>query len=528
MNYRVVIPTAGLGSRLKHLSANINKALVSIANKPAISYIVEKFPEDIELVIPLGYKKETVRDFLTIAYPKRKFIFKEVYPFEGEGSGLGLTLLACKEELQSPFIFCSNDTIVLEDIPAPTFNWMGYTDAPNNDQYRSIRITKEAEVVEICSKGAKGDVKPYIGLAGISDYKQFWKSMEDGKGKGSIETGESYGMRSLLNLSVKSIPFTWYDTGNIDALEKCRTAFSSLSDDNNPNILEKENEAIWFVGDKVVKYHTDETFIKNRVLRSAFLGNYIPEIISSSSHMYVYKKVEGEIFSKHPTATNFKMFLKWMDGFWSRKMLNGSEERHFTKRCDTFYRKKTYERVEQYFKKSELSDEPEIVNDLSLPTLKELLNEVDWEYLSHGIPVRFHGDLHFENILVCSSGKEPFSLLDWRQDFGGELDYGDIYYDFAKLLHGLIISHELICQESYWIDRVKHKISFDFHRKHSLIECEKYFNAYVSENGFDWDKVELLTALIFLNIAPLHHYPYTHLLFYLGKSMLYKKMYHEN
>ena len=24
-------------------------------------------------------------------------------------------------------------------------------------------------------------------------------------------------------------------------------------------------------------------------------------------------------------------------------------------------------------------------------------------------------------------------LLDWRQDFGGKIEYGDIYYDLAKL-----------------------------------------------------------------------------------------------
>ena len=33
-------------------------------------------------------------------------------------------------------------------------------------------------------------------------------------------------------------------------------------------------------------------------------------------------------------------------------------------------------------------------------------------------------------------------------------------------------------------------------------------------------KVELLTALIYLNIAPLHHYPYSIFLYYLGKLEL--------
>ena len=27
-------------------------------------------------------------------------------------------------------------------------------------------------------------------------------------------------------------------------------------------------------------------------------------------------------------------------------------------------------------------------------------------------------------------------FLDWRQNFGGIINYGDIYYDLAKLYHG--------------------------------------------------------------------------------------------
>ena len=45
---------------------------------------------------------------------------------------------------------------------------------------------------------------------------------------------------------------------------------------------------------------------------------------------------------------------------------------------------------------------------------------------------------------------------------------------------------------------------------------------WIVEQGFDYEKVENLTALIYLNIAALHHYPYNKLLFYLGKTMLYK------
>lgn len=523
MEYKVVIPTAGLGSRLKNISKNINKALVSIAHKPSISYIIEKFPDDTKFIIPVGYKKESVKDFLTIAYPNRNFTFVEVEPFEGKGSGLGLTMLLCKQHLQCPFIFCSNDTIVLENIPVPSCNWMGYAEIENQEQYRGIRFEPNSNITDICSKGSVGNVKPYIGLCGVYDFEIFWKAMEAGQDRGSIEIGESYGMRALLyKKDVKPIHFTWFDTGNLEALEKSRDYFQS-KDREIPNILEKEDESIWFVDDKVIKFHIDTEFICNRVQRSKLLGNYIPQIIDSSEHMYSYKKIEGTIFSKKPTLSSFKNFLNWMDGFWVKKDLDEKSHAQFRNNCLAFYKDKTYKRVQQYFTRFEMSDEEEIINDQKIPSLKAMMAEINWEVVSNGIPVRFHGDLHFENILICNDSSKPFALLDWRQDFAGELSYGDLYYDFAKLLHGLIISHELIIKNHYYIGRKINRISYDFYRKNSLIECQEYFKKYIISHGYDWEKVELLTALIFLNIAPLHHFPYTHLLLSLGKTMLYKQ-----
>ena len=39
--YKVLIPTAGIGSRLSYETRHINKSLVLINNKPIISYIIE-------------------------------------------------------------------------------------------------------------------------------------------------------------------------------------------------------------------------------------------------------------------------------------------------------------------------------------------------------------------------------------------------------------------------------------------------------------------------------------------------------
>ena len=65
-----------------------------------------------------------------------------------------------------------------------------------------------------------------------------------------------------------------------------------------PNILEKENEAIWFVNQKVIKFSTDLKFIKNRYLRSKKLKNFVPKVLNIKKNMYSYNKVEVKFSQK--------------------------------------------------------------------------------------------------------------------------------------------------------------------------------------------------------------------------------------
>ena len=518
MSYRVLIPTAGTGSRLGHLTQYVNKSLLSIANRPTISHIIEQFPIDVEFVVALGHKGHLVKEFLSLAYPERKFYFAEVYPYEGSGSGLGLSVLSCKKYLQQPFVFISCDTLVKEEIPTLDQNWMGYSDRESIEQYRTIEI-KSGKVTAIHEKGIgkSNTCKPYIGLAGIRDYEAFWTSM-DNDSEELIPVGEAYGLRNLINHGVIAHCFTWFDTGNKDALELTRETYRELDE---PNILEKPNEAIWFVNNKVIKFSDDKKFILNRVKRANEIQEFVPKVTGVTPNMYSYVKVGGDILSKIITLPLFEQLLQHSKYFWRPQDLNTSEKRNFREECMRFYKDKTETRVQQFYRTFGKSDGVEKINGLKVPKLKELLDDVEWEWLADGLHGRFHGDFHFENILYTSSNQR-FTFLDWRQEFGGSLTIGDIYYDLAKLLHGLIICHELIADEHYWIDWQSEEIRFDFYRKQILVDCENYYIEWIIKNGYDLKKVKTLTALVYLNIAALHHYPYSLLLFALGKDLLNK------
>tara|TARA_B100000900_G_scaffold374508_1_gene355852 strand:- start:1534 stop:3099 length:1566 start_codon:yes stop_codon:yes gene_type:complete len=516
MSYRVFIPTAGTGSRLKDLTKYINKSLVAVANRPTIAHLIEQFPNDCDFVIALGHKGELVKDFLELAFSNKKFIFEWVHPFEGEGSGLGFSLLSCQRHLEQPFVFLSCDTLFKGYIPEPDHNWIGYAESEQLLNYRTLEINQNI-LLDICEKGVlKKNLWPYPGIAGIYDHQLFWKKMNEG-GKIAVLQGETYGIRYLLdNRTIKVNKFEWYDTGNLEALSLARDAYKKP---NEPNILEKKNEAIWFVGDNVIKYSDDKHFINNRVKRSKELKGFVPDIVASNNNMYLYKKIKGEVLSEVVTITIFKKFLKRIKSFWAEKNLTLEDKNKFKRVCYAFYKEKTIERLNLFYKNFNKTDNVEFINEEPVPPLQILLNKVDWNWLSEGLPGRFHGDFHFENILYSKQNKN-FTFLDWRQDFGGNLSTGDIYYDLAKLNHGLIVNHGIIIENRFsalWKDN---KIGYKIERKKILEECEHIFDGWMEENNFETKKVRVLTGLIYLNIAALHHYPYSILLYALGKKIL--------
>ncbi len=105
------ILTAGRGERLNDYSTLINKALLPINKKAAITHIIDNFPKETKLVVAIGHLGDQIRDFLNLYYPKRNITFVKVRNYSGKKSGPGRSLLDCKTYLKKDFYFVSCDTL---------------------------------------------------------------------------------------------------------------------------------------------------------------------------------------------------------------------------------------------------------------------------------------------------------------------------------------------------------------------------------------------------------------------------------
>jgi len=520
-SFKVLITTSGVGSRLGDFTKFTNKCLVKVGDKLAISHIIEQYPIDTQFVITLGYFGEQVSDFLSVAYPERHFDFIEIKNFQETGSSLGLSMLTASELLQTPFIYHASDTLILgnQEIELPEFNWVGGSRGDSTSQYASFDVSS-GRIMNFHDKGMMQFDYIHIGLVGIYEFKTFWTELRKLYDMNPFD-GSLNDLAVLSNMKQAGSEFdfveisNWHDMGNTESLAKARKASGESHD-----VLEKSDESISFTNGAVVKFFADKKVIINRVTRAVNLGDLVPKITSSRGNFYRYEFVEGNLFSKCLNTENFGQLLNWADNhLWQKK--NSLETNVFADTCEDFYKNKTINRVNQFMEKTKFEENNNLINGVQVPRVFDILGEIDFKWLSEGIQGQFHGDFILDNIIMNELG---FKLIDWRQDFGGQTDSGDINYDFAKLNHSLVINHQMVNNRQFKFSVDEYGVHCDIDRRQIFVDCERDLEKYLMANGYDLRKIRVLTALIWLNMAPLHHHPFDLFLFNFGKLKLWEAL----
>lgn len=517
MNYKVCILAAGIGSRMEPFTDSINKSLLPVNFKAVISHIIEKFDTGIELVIAVGHLKETVLEYLECAHKNRKITIVHVENYSGDGSGPGYSLMQCQKYLNQPFIFFTSDTIVDEIVPPPSCNWLGIAEVSNSKNYSTVDI-KNKLITSIVDKGINNNKDAFIGLAGVKDHEIFFQALSNEINIKKNDPQVLSGFSSLIKYKLLPKKFTWSDTGNLAGYLKVNKKMSKLV---KPFDFSKSDEFLYFVNKDVIKYFKDKSILENRFKRSKILNNLCPKITFAKDFFYSYKKVDGEVLYDVINEKIMNNFIEWLDkNLWIKKEITEDQQKNFKKDCFNFYYNKTTSRIQKYEMKYKTKDSSSVINGIEIPSIEILLNQIDWTQIVDGIPSNFHGDLQFDNVLMTKSNN--FLLLDWRQDFSGNIYFGDQYYDLAKLNGGMIVSYKLI-KENYFLFStdfnknitIQHKAPKELHKVKLL------FENYLSNNDLSLYKVRIITGLVFLSMSPMHNEPFDHFIYNLGKLILY-------
>ena len=507
----VCLTTSGTGSRLFEHTKYTNKSLLKLGDKYVINYIIDSYPNDTTFVITLGYFGDHVKQFLSLSYSDKKFIFKTVDKYEGVGSSLGYSLLQVKELLQTPFYFHCCDTICLDKYEVLDENSLYVFENSDYKTYSTIDIS-DNKVVSIFNKNEKGSNLSYIGKAFIKNYSEFWNYLEESymSNTKNFQLNDINAFKLMLSNNIDfnyKIAKSYYDIGNLTSYNSAKQYFK-----NSYEVLDKYNESLCFLDKYVIKFFHDSTINKKRVLRGKKLDSLVPTILDSTDNFMKMEKVTGSVLSEYPVYGEIKNLLEFAE---EKLWINRTEDETFKEVCKKFYYNKTLERI---FKISFLSSEKNSINGIHTDFIYNLINKIDFESLYTDTFFSFHGDFILDNIIKTENG---FKLIDWRDDFGGLLYNGDKYYDLAKLKHNIIFNHKNINNNLYDITYKDNYVSVDLKCNYFLMKQLEDYNQFIKEHKYDIKKINILVALIWLNMSPLYEGKLSEFLFYFGKFHLY-------
>ena len=502
MNQTVIIPTAGLGSRMGNYTKDLNKALLPYKDQPVLAHIIDKFPEDTRFIIPVGYLADQIKEFCSQAYGDRDITFVTVDDYTTAKSGTALTLLQCQSLIDSAFWYVPCDTYFTEQFTE------GYTEnvyftkqvpATDTQLYTVFELDASNRISSVVFKQQyQSEQQAFTGLMYIESWAEFFSNLNDLNSNEFIHG---------INTGSLTQPLTsWLDFGS-------PTIYQTELSKSRTFDFTKKDELTYICNNRVVKWWLDPTIAKKKYDKVQTNPAVFPNNCTYQGHFMAYDYFEGQTLYEYNNADQFDNLLAWLES----SVWQASTE-VITLACHEFYKTKSLQRINKFLEQHPNLAPIDSVDGVIVKSYSYYLDRIDWLYLSMNSRAGFmHGDLQFDNIVIDKT--YCFKLIDWRHEFAGLVTIGDIYYDLAKMMGGLIINYARIKHHNFDIQFLDNTVTLSIPSVDDFNVYKQQLESYVVRNNLDLNKVKTLVPIIFWNMAPLHTAPFDLFLWYLGLKL---------
>ena len=337
--------------------------------------------------------------------------------------------------------------------------------------------------------------RAFTGLMYINDYTQFFtdlKSSNSNEFIGIIKVGSD---TATLN--------TWLDFGSpiIYQTELSKTQKFDFT---------KKDEVTYICNNRVVKWWLDSTVAKKKYDKVLANPYVFPDNCSNSGNYMAYDFFSGKTLYEFNNPVAFGELLHWLEtSVWH------DCEADIYQASLEFYKAKSLARIDKFLEKYPALQTVNTIDGIDVKCYNYYLDKIDWEYFATVTrPGFLHGDLQFDNIVISDSGE--FKIIDWRHEFAGIVEYGDIYYDLAKMAGGLIINYANIKNHNFNVEIDNDSVTLSIPSVEHITVYQERLKKYILDNKLDYNKVQQLIPIIFWNMSPLHTAPFDLFLWYLG------------
>jgi choline kinase len=496
----VIIPTAGTGSRMSNYTKNLNKALLPYKNKPVISHIIDSFPKDTKFIVPIGYLADQIKDFCRIAYADRDIEFVQIDDYLSNKSGTAYTLRHCRDKVTGPFWYVPCDTyfdeLVVDKVNESNCYFVKKVPEKDTYLYTMFDVDANRRISEITfKKHTPESYEAFTGLMYIHDYIEFFNSLE------TIDSPEL--IYSILVGDKVAKLDTWKDFG--DPVKYQTELGKSQKFD-----FTKKDELTYICNNRVVKWWIDDATPKKKYVKTLENPSVFPANCQYIGNFMAYDYFDGQTLYEFNNPVSFTSCLNWLkDEVWL------PVDADITSASIEFYKNKTLVRVNMFLEKYTDLKQINFIDGVKVNDYSYYLNKIDWDYLSTTtLPGFIHGDLQFDNVVINNEGK--FKVIDWRHEFANIVEFGDIYYDLAKLAGGFIINYANIKEHNFNIEIDNDNVILSIPSVDQVTVYQRELKEFIISQGYDYKKVQMLIPIIYWNMSPLHTAPFDLFLWYLG------------
>lgn len=530
---RIIIPSAKI----------VPEDLWSLGKLPGIIYPINQ-------QIVFDYLYEQYRDFPVIdiiCYEKSDKVRRRLNKYTKKGvniktldelKDLGHTIYFALEGVDEPVIINFADTIVTENVSliADRDAFYCYEDYMSETwTYFDEQAGCITNIYDKNSVNPEMQKKLFVGVFSITDTAYFRECLQEAFA--CKELGMStfyYAIRTYSNKHPMEAVSTrnWFDIGHQDKyynskLEVRAREFNHITIDKNRGILKKtSDDKDKFIGEIkwYIKLPMDIEYVRPRI----FDYSTVYEEPYISMEYYVYHTLHelflyGEL-TKQQWIDIFRHIRFVYDDFKKYtvnddKIVASLEDMYLTKTLQRLDKLKADKRFLGFFTKHiTVNGKVYISLDEVVQRLKKIIPEYLYDVSEFAI---IHGDLCFSNIMV-DSNLTFIKVIDPRGKFGFFDIYGDQRYELAKLFHSIDGKYDYIIKDlfetTYELDNAE--INYMISERNMDFDLYEIFKeAFKNEIGGDIKKIELIEALLFLSMIPLHGESIDHQMTMLGTGL---------
>lgn len=293
---KIIIPVAGIGSKLRPHTHTQPKALVPVAGKPILSHIVDYLTEAgfNDFVFVIGYLGDKIEDYINSKYPSLKASFVVQEPREGTGQAVWLTRDKIKpgEEI----LIVLGDTIIDYDLKSITNQPISMLGVKKVDDPRSFGVVEmdgDGKIIKVAEKPLIP--KSNLALVGIYLIKEAGKLFEalEWMLKNNVRNRDEFNLTDAIQRMIeKGEKFStfqvgnWFDCGNkANLLETNATLLKRMNVDEIKNHHFKNTIIIpptiiadnCNISDSIIGPNVsigEHTIIKYSIITESIIGSY--------------------------------------------------------------------------------------------------------------------------------------------------------------------------------------------------------------------------------------------------------------